>query len=392
MLTAYAVSACAVWVLCFAGFVWNVRRVPRMEDELGEIRAPEGAWPRLSVIVPARNEGEHIESALVSLLTQDYPNLEVVAVDDRSTDATGAILGRLASSEPRLRAVHIETLPAGWLGKVHAMYRASQVVTGEWLLFTDADVHYAPGALRRAIVYARSCGVDHLALMPRFVLDKFLLSVAVRTFGLLLFLMARAGTVNAPGSRTPFGVGAFNLVRADVFARTPGFEWLRLEPGDDFGLGMMIRDVGGRTRLAFAERDLSIAWYGSVRAMFAGLEKNTFGPGAHYSVWRLAIATLALGALTAGPAVAGVCGLVTGSSVLLGAAATAFVAHVVASFALVREQRSEVVSLLCLPIGMLMFIAMVLRSSVKCLRNGGIDWRGTHYSIEELRAGQRVKF
>ena len=189
-----------------------------------------------------------------------------------------------------------------------------------------------------------------------------------------------------------FGVGAFNLVRAEVLARTPGFEWLRLEPGDDFGLGMMIRAVGGRTRLAFAEKDLSITWYGSVRAMFAGLEKNTFGPGAQYSVWRMALTVAALLLLTAGPAVSLAGGLVMGSPVLIGAALVALAGHVAASFLLVRERRSEILSLLCLPAGMLIFTAMLLRSSIKCLRHGGIDWRGTHYSIDALRAGQRVKF
>ena len=388
----YAVATCALWTLVFAGFVWNVRRVPRMEDERRASSEPQIPWPRLSVIVPACNEGEHIEAAVGSLLAQDYPALEVVAVDDRSTDATGEILDRMARTEPRLTVLHVDSLPAGWLGKVNAMQQGVQAATGEWLLFTDADVHYEPAALRHAVDYARRFGADHLTLTPRFVLDGFWLAVAVRTFGLLLFLMARAGSVNSPGSKTPFGIGAFNLVRSDLFARTPGFAWLKLEPGDDFGLGMMVRAAGGRTRLAFAEQDLSIRWYPSVRAMFAGLEKNTFGPGAQYSVWRLAVSALALVLLTIGPPAAAVVGVVTGSAVLLGAASVAIASHVIASLLLVRGERSEISSLLCFPVGMLMFVAMVLRSSIKCLRNGGIDWRGTHYSIDELRAGQRVKF
>jgi glycosyltransferase involved in cell wall biosynthesis len=388
----YAVAACATWMLAFAGFVWNVRRVPRMEDEPSAAGEPQGPWPRLSVIVPACNEGEHIEAAVGSLLAQDYPNLEVVAVDDRSTDDTGEILERVARTEPKLSVLHVDSLSAGWLGKVNAMQQGVQAATGDWLLFTDADVHYEPAALRHAIDYAQRFGADHLALTPRFVLDGLWLAVAIRTFGLLLFLMARAGSVNSPDSKTPFGIGAFNLVRADVFARTPGFAWLRLEPSDDFGLGMMIRAVGGHTRLAFAEQDLSIRWYPSVRAMFAGLEKNTFGPGAQYSVWRLAVSVLALVLLTLGPPAAAIAGFVTGSPILLGAALAAFAAHAVASFALVRDERSEILSLLLFPAGMLMFVAMMLRSSIKCLRNGGIDWRGTHYSIAELRAGQRVKF
>ncbi len=392
LLAIYVVATCAIWLLCFAGFVWNVRRVPRLEDELRDVPERVETWPRLSVIVPACNEADQIEAALRSLLAQDYPALEVIAVDDRSIDATGEILDRLARIDSRLRVRHVETLPDGWLGKVNAMHQGVRLASGEWLLFTDADVHYAPGALRRAVGYAQRTGADHLALMPHFELAGFWLAVAVRTFGLLLFLLARAGSVNTPGSKTPFGVGAFNLVRTDLFARTRGFEWLRLEPGDDVGLGMMVREAGGRTRLAFAEQDLSIEWYPTVRAMFAGLEKNTFGPGAQYSVWRLAVMVLALVLLTIGPAVGLIGGFLTGRHVLVGASLLVLATHVAASFMLVRERRSEVVSLLLLPVGMLIFVAMLVRSSLKCLRTGGIDWRGTHYSLEQLRAGQRVKF
>lgn len=391
LITAFAVATCVLWVIAFVGFVWNVRRVPRLEEELEDSPLPGGPWPRVSVIVPACNEAEHIETAVRSLLAQDYPSLEVIAVDDRSTDATGAVLDRLASADPRLSVLHIETLPAGWLGKVHAMHCAVQRATGEWLLFTDADVHYAPEALKHALRYAQACRADHLALVPRFVRSGFWLGVAVATFGLVLFLAARAGNVNRPNSKTPFGIGAFNLVRAEVFARTPGFEWIRLEPGDDFGLGVMVRAAGGRTRLAFAEQELSIEWYDSLRAMFVGLEKNAFGASAQYSAWRMALSVVAAVLLTAGPAVALIGGVAGGSRLMLGAALAAVAAHVASSFLLVREKRSEIFGLLLLPVGVLLFVAMLLRSGIKCLVNDGIDWRGTHYSIAQLRAGQRVK-
>lgn len=363
-----------------------------MDEELRALDTDDEEFPSLSIIVPACNEAANIELAMRSILAQDYPNLEVIAVNDRSTDATGDILNRLAKADTRLRVVHIRKLPAGWLGKVNAMHQGVEQASGEWFLFTDADVHYRPGALRRALRYAQHHKADHLALVPDTVVHGLLLDVVVRAFGLLLLLTARAAWVNMPNSKTPFGIGAFNLVRADVFNRTPGFEWLRLEPGDDYGLGIMINQAGGRTRLAFAEKDLSISWYESVGAMFKGLEKNMFGPGAHYQWWRMLVAVFGLWALLAAPWVALIAGTMSGSRAMLGAAIVAIAVHVVFSFVFIRERRSETLSLLLFPMGMLMFTAMVLRSGFKCLWNGGIDWRGTHYSIDELRAGQRVKF
>ena len=392
VITVYTVVSCVVWALLFTGFMVTLRRIPRLDEERSTLRIGAENWPNLSIIIPACNEAEHIESAMKSILVQDYPNLEVIAVDDRSTDATGEILDRMARTDTRLQVLHIRNLPQGWLGKVNAMHQGVQRATGEWLLFTDADVHYHPGALRRALTYANHNGIDHLALVPRVVINSFLLEVTVRAFGLLLLLSARAARVNLPNSKTPFGIGAFNLVRAGLFKKTPGFEWLRLEPGDDYGLGLMVKRAGGSTHLAFANKDLSMTWYENVRAMFKGLEKNMFGPGAHYQWWRMLVVVFGLWALLAAPCVALIAGMITGSWIMLGASFVAFAFHVVFSFSAVLEQRSETLSLLLFPLGVLMFTAMVLRSGLKCLRNGGIDWRGTHYSIDELRAGQRVKF
>lgn len=391
-ITVYTVLSCGLWTLAFVDLMRALKAVPLLDEDLGTLGTTVEKWPSLSIIIPACNEAEHIESAIKSILTQNYPDLEVIAVNDRSTDATGDILNRMAGTDSRLQVLHIRDLPAGWLGKVNAMHQGVQRAKGEWLLFTDADVHYRPGALRRALTYAQHYGVNHLALVPRVITHGFWLEVAVRAFGLLLLLSARAWKVNRPKSKTPFGIGAFNLVQAKVFNKTPGFEWLRLEPGDDYGLGIMINNVGGRTRLAFADNDLSMTWYENVGAMFKGLEKNMFGPGAHYKWWRMLTAVLGLWALVAAPWVGLITGTMTGSRLMLGAAFVAIAVHTVFSVLCIREKRSETLSLLLFPAGVLMFTGMVLQSGFRCLRNGGIDWRGTHYAIDDLRAGQRVKF
>jgi len=140
--------------------------------------------PRVSIIVPARNEEAEIESALRSLLTLDYDNYEVIAVNDRSTDRTGEIMENIARdlynsksvqkvpTNVLLRVIHHIELPAGWLGKTHAMWTAANQATGEWLLFTDADVKFKPDSLRRALAYAESAPADHLVLFPRMIMKR----------------------------------------------------------------------------------------------------------------------------------------------------------------------------------------------------------------------------
>jgi hypothetical protein len=275
---------------------------------------------------------------------------------------------------------------------VHALYRGVEQAGGDWFLFTDADVHFAPGTLRRAVALVIHQKVDHLTLIPRTIQKSFWLEVAVVTFGLLFFVTTRAASVNRPGSRAFVGIGAFNLVSAKRFRRTRGFEWLRLEPGDDVGLGMMIKHAGGTTRLAFAYEDLSLQWYSSVAAMFKGLEKNLFGLGSLYRWWLMLIQVGVMWALVAAPWVSVAFGLAHGWAPLWMAGAAAIVMQLIFPLFFLDQPELRSLSLWFFPGGVLMITGMMLRAGYQCLKNGGIDWRGTHYPLEQLKAGQRVKF
>ncbi|HEY7559533.1 MAG TPA: glycosyltransferase family 2 protein [Candidatus Binatia bacterium] len=379
----------AAWVLGFAYLIWGLKRLPVLNQQFAP--APE-RWPLLSVIIPACNEAANLESAVSTLTRQDYPHLEIILVDDRSTDSTGEVIDRLAPGDSRIRAVHVRTLPEGWLGKVHALQRGVEIARGEWLLFTDADIHFSEGTLRQAIAVAVQQGIDHLTLIPRTIQNGFWLDVAVRAFGVLFFLTTRAASVNQPGSKAFVGIGAFNLVKAQVFRRTAGFEWLRLETGDDVGLGMMIKRAGGASRLAVAYDNLSVRWYESVPAMFKGLEKNLFGPVSRYGWWSMLLQVALIWALVAAPVVALTFGAILESPPLWIAGAAAVAMHLVFALICFNESPAEILSLLLLPAGMLLIGLMMLRAGFQCVRNNGIDWRGTHYPLEQLRAGQRIRF
>lgn len=385
----FCVALCGAWVLAFGYLMWALKRLPVLSRQLAP---PPARWPLLSIVIPACNEAAHLESAVSTLKRQDYPDLEIILVNDRSTDGTAEVIDRLAKGDSRVRAVHVTSLPAGWLGKVHALQRGVEMARGDWLLFTDADIHFSEGALRRAIAVAIQQDADHLTLIPRTVQNGFWLEVAVRAFGLLYLLTTRAAGVNRPESTVFVGIGAFNLVKAEMFRRTAGFEWLRLETGDDLGLGMMIKRAGGASRLAVAYEELSVRWYDSVPAMFKGLEKNLFGPGSHYRWWLMLLQVATIWALVAAPLAAAVGAIMLGSALLLIAGAAAIGMHVLFAFCYYHESRAEIPSLLLFPAGILLISLMMLRAGFQCLRNNGIDWRGTHYSLDELRAGQRIKF
>ena len=379
---------CALWIIGFA-YLWSaLKRIPELGRQ--SIALPQ-RWPKLSVIVPACNEAENIESAVKTLIAQDYPDLEIILVNDRSTDTTGGIIDRLAQGDTRVKAIHIETLPTGWLGKVHALDRGVARAHGEWILCTDADVHFAAGILRRAIAFVLDQQCDHLALIPRTIQNGFWLDVAVRTFSLLFIIGTGAAAVNRQGSKAFVGIGAFNLVKAQALRRTPGFAWLRLEPVDDVGLGLMINQSGGRSCLALARQELSVQWYASLTEMFQGLEKNLFGPTSNYHLWLMLIQVGAIACFAAAPVVAIGLGLVQGSFILLLAGVGAVGMLIGFSLQAISEGTREFLCTLFCPAGLLIIAALLLRVGLKCIKNDGIDWRGTHYPTAALRQGQRVK-
>ena len=158
-------------LLGWLGVGQEVFRGNRRMRRLATLAAPApAAWPRVSVVFAARNEAGTVGAAVPTMLALDYPDLEVIAVNDRSEDDTGAILDRLAAADPRLKVVHVTELPAGWLGKNHALADGGAAATGEWILFTDADIHFRPDVLRRAVAHARAHSLDHLAAIPALVI------------------------------------------------------------------------------------------------------------------------------------------------------------------------------------------------------------------------------
>ncbi|HEY3415846.1 MAG TPA: glycosyltransferase family 2 protein, partial [Armatimonadota bacterium] len=276
---------CLYWIAT----AYGAFRLIRGTRGLAEQRpAAPARWPALSVIVPACNEGRTLEAAMRSRLMDRYPDLEIILIDDRSTDDTPAIVDRLAAEDARVRAVHITELPEGWLGKNYALQRGYQMARGAWLLFSDADVHVAPGTLERAVAFCEEQGLDMIGVVPEMRSQHALLDILLATFIRTFCISARLWEVCDPKSKAAMGVGAFNLVRRSAFERTEGFPWLRLDPGDDAALGLLMKRSGARCEILGGRELLEITWYHTLPEMIVGLERSTFSAFGHYSLaWNL---------------------------------------------------------------------------------------------------------
>src|SRR5438552_18865539 len=356
----------------------------------GAIRQPPPArdgimLPSLSIVVPARDEAASIGRALGSLLAQDYPDLEVIAVDDRSADGTSDVLREVAAREPRLTVLRVDDLPAGWLGKNHALWRGAQRASGQWLLFTDADVVFAPGALRRALAYAVDQGLDHLTLAPRLIAHGVYLRAFVAFFGYAFITLWGAYLANDPKSTRGVGIGAFNLVRRDAYDRIGTMRALSLRPDDDIRLGRRIRGFGFKQRVANGKEMLAVEWYPSLSAALAGLEKSMYSSLEYRFLDSLAV-LLFIAATSVWPSVAVV--RVGGIDRIL---LIAVIACLEVGLAETYRQSmgpltpSAIVLVALLPFSALCFAYAIARS-VFLAETRGVRWRGTIYPLALLRA------
>ena len=375
------------WMLCaFWAFLliplWVIVARWKLVD-LGP-KSPEPAdWPLVSIVVPARDEAAMIEASLSSLLKLDYPNLEIIAVDDRSTDGTGEAMDRLAAQDSRLQVVHISELPAGWLGKNHAMHHAASVARGEWLLFTDGDILFAPQTLRLALRWVLDRRVDHLCLNPELTGGSYWERALVTCFGLMFFAGFLAWAIPTQWKRAYCGIGAFNLVRKEVYAAVEGFERLKMDVLDDVHLGKLIKHSGYRQQLLLGRDLISVRWQPSFWGVVRGLEKNGFA-SVHYSTAELISTSLIVLTASMSPYL--------GLAWLPYSAAYGYVVAVTlmhATYAYLGHRAGGSAWIFPVLPGMfLTFIFILWRSAIITLRQGGVRWRDTLYSLEELRRNQ----
>lgn len=381
---ALGVLASLAWIRLYAGGLRHRRDRVILADLSGD--EPPGGWPSLTVVVAARNEADHIEPAAASLLAQDYPGLRVVAVNDRSTDATGRILDDLAAREPRLRAVHVGRLPPGWLGKTHALQVGSRAARSDWVLFTDGDVLFAPGALRRGVRRAIETGAAHATVAPDVPAEGFGERLFLSLFTLLFMLRSPIWRVENPRSRAYMGIGAFNLVRADALEAIGGFERIALSVDDDLRLGQALKHAGFRTVGLLGLGAVIVRWHVGLPNLLRALEKNFYG-SLDYRPLRAFAALAAVLLVSWGPHL----GLLAGPW-WTRATCAAGIGSVAAFFLLAGERRRIGPHYaLFLPLSGALLAAALLHSMAQTYRFRGVRWRDRLYPLAELRAHVRER-
>ncbi len=344
-----------------------------------------GVAPLVSVIVPARDEERNIRRCVESLLAQDYPNGEVIVVDDGSTDATPDLLEQLRQTPAgrrRLRVVRVETLPSGWAGKPHALHTGAQVASGDWLLFTDADTYHTPSALRSAVARAERDGADLFTIGTTQELPDFWNRVMMPIAFMGISFMYPPVLVNNAHSRVAIANGQFLLIRRAIYQALGGYDTdeLRATVVDDLALARVVKRSGGRLLFVDGRGLVTTRMYQSLAEHWNGWGKNAV-LGARGGAAAFALLAPGLPLITVAPVA-----LLAGGVLQRNWQVTLAGAAPVAATLAYRAYLDRMLAIplrygLTHPLGGIVFTGILARAFWRKLRGTTVPWRGRSYAV-----------
>ena len=367
--------AASVAVLLYQGFALLLAaQMPRLDPAAPASSLP--SLPRVSVVIAARNEELDLPATLDDLLAQDYPDLEIIVVEDSSTDRTGEVIDARA---PRVRRVHPAPLPTGWVGKNWACWNGAHAATGEWILFEDADVRTHPAAVRTALAWAEREHADLASIAPAVDMQGFWERLVLPFYIQVVLTYFRAPHVNRKRSRSAMANGQFWLTPRTVYDAMGGHGAVRSIVLEDVAIARRYRAAGRTLRFAWAPQLAQTRMYRNRPEMFEGLLKNVHGT--EFSAARLVASIAGLVGFFLLPLGLLPFALLTGSFglTLLGGFLyfALFGKHVV--FA--RSVGAPAVYGLLYPVAVGYYVVLLVTSLARGLRRRTVAWKGRSYPM-----------
>ncbi|RXJ04633.1 glycosyltransferase [Anaerobacillus alkaliphilus] len=373
-----AIITCLFWLIVLIDAFLGMRKLESLtnvSEDLG------GNTPLVSIIIAAKNEAKDIKKSVQSQLKQTYQNIEWIIVNDRSSDGTGKLIEELVQEDHRVRSIHIHELPSGWLGKNHALYQGYLVSKGDILLFTDGDVYFEKDTVVKSLSYLTKNNIDHLTLTPDMDVKPFWAKAFVTFFLFGFSYFKRPWRANDDQSPVAIGIGAYNMVTKEAYEAVGTHKSISMRPDDDLMLGVSIKKIGRKQRIVRGQSHLQVEWYSSLKEAIIGLEKNTFA-GLYYNYFMVIFALSGIFISQVWPYLAlfyteGVTRTLYGISILLLFLVYRETANVMA--------KGAVRYFLVFPISAVIFMYCIARATILTSFRGGIQWRGTFYSMKELK-------
>lgn len=384
-MTSLPLVAALPWLAVPFILVWRMRGSPRLDDETA---LHESESPLVSVVIPARNEARNIALCMQSVLRSHYPSVEVVVVDDRSTDGTGIIAREVSRNDKRARVIEAPPLPEGWLGKQWACSQGAAAAHGELLCFTDADTIHGSELLTRSVAMLRNRGLDFVTVAGRQRLVGFWERVVQpHIFTMLALRYGGPGEVNrSTRLEDKIANGQFMLFTRAAYDEVGGHEAVRGRVAEDLALAQLLFERGKRTLVALGLDLLSTRMYGSLREIVRGWMKNIYAGGLEAAPFGAAGRTILPLALLAMPVallapvvvlVLAAFGMVS-SGALIWAITSTLITLAWWAFSYIMAARIGPLYAFTFPLGAVVVIYIVLRAVSRGMR---VEWKGREYQL-----------
>ena len=344
----------------------------------------ENNLPTITLVVAVLNEENHIQKAVSSWLKLDYPDLEIIIVNDRSTDNTGAICNHISNMHHRVQVIHVARLPDGWLGKNHALHCGAKQVSTDYILFTDGDVSMHPSTLKRAIKCLQDNNTDHLCTLFNPQMPTKLLDMIFLDFWIGLCGWFKPWKAQEPGDPHGMGIGAFNLIHRQKYEDAGGHKAIKLSIVDDIALGIHLKQQGLKQECLNGMQLITVPWYDSLRDMIYGLSKNSFA-GLDFSITKVLLASLFILLIQIWPWW-GLC-FYNGVPQLLDLIFLSWSTFIV--FITTAHTGISRSCLIWLPVSPYLRLIILINSVVRNIYQKGIFWRGTYYPLTDLKKAHR---
>ena len=250
------IAISGAWIVLIKSMVDSFRLTPYLD----KFENKSKTTPKVSIILPARNEEDFIRECLDSLINQDYPNYEIIVIDDSSNDSTGEIISEYAKKNSKIIPVTAKPKPDGWMGKNWACMEGYQKATGELLLFTDADTKHSENVMSLAVAQLHSFNLDALSAIPKMVTFDFWTNITLPMISTFLHTRFSALNVNNPSKKTGYFFGSFFIMKKETYEKVGMHEGVKHEIIEDGALGKKVKESGHKMRMVRGDHLIDAVW------------------------------------------------------------------------------------------------------------------------------------
>lgn len=379
MIVLYVILAAAnlFWLIALVQAAAALRNAPYLPDN-----GVPASTPKISILVPARNESKNLERSVLSLLAQNYPDFEILVVDDHSEDNTFEIAESVARRDPRVKVIRSSDLPPDWRGKSWALQQAARAATGSWILLTDADVTHHPDNLRNALAAAQKDRADLISILPHVECVTFWERVVLPAFAVILSMVRPLHRSNDPSSPVALAAGGFILVKGLLFRHMDGFHRIREAVAEDVKLAELFKSSGYKIRTCLTrEPRVSTRMYDSFHGIWEGLSRHAY-EATGFSAARVLVTVLAGYSLLVAPVPALAAGVALGNAWILALSAFPTLAIFATQAIANHHFRVPIYYLFSFPLAAGLYGLMMLNSMISHDIRGGNLWKGRRYRKE----------